>query len=137
MSDDSRIAKLTIGLSGLLRRFTDYVRSNDYRTDEFPTGQFWVDGKPIYRKVIDFGALPNAATKSIAHNISNIDLIFHFYAMASPSAGIFTLHIPHVSETDLLLQIRMAVSLTHVIIVTANDWSAYARCFAVIEYTKK
>lgn len=32
-------------------------------------------GKPLYRKVIDFGALPNATAKSVAHGISNIDKI--------------------------------------------------------------
>lgn len=34
-----------------------------------------VSGKPIYTKTIDFGALPNNTTKSIPHNLSNVEWI--------------------------------------------------------------
>lgn len=30
---------------------------NNYSTDEIKTGQTWIDGKPIYRKVISTGAI--------------------------------------------------------------------------------
>jgi hypothetical protein len=35
----------------------------NYSTSEVATGETWIDGKPIYRKIIDCGALPNATTK--------------------------------------------------------------------------
>ena len=38
-----------------LNTVKDYVDSkNSYSTDEIPTGGTWIDGKPIYRKVIPF-----------------------------------------------------------------------------------
>jgi hypothetical protein len=52
-------------IKGLLQHF-------EYSTTEKVVGT-WINGKPIYRKVIDFGALPNASTKRVDHNITNID----------------------------------------------------------------
>lgn len=46
--------------------------SGNYSTSEQDTGFTWIDGKKIYKKTIDFGALPNATTKSVAHGITNL-----------------------------------------------------------------
>ena len=46
-----------------------------YSTTEQKTPFTWIDGKPIYKKTIDFGALPNATNKQVYHNISNLDRI--------------------------------------------------------------
>ena len=50
------------------------VGGNNYSTKEQVIGQ-WLDGKPIYQKTINTGALPNKTTKTVAHNISNIDIV--------------------------------------------------------------
>lgn len=47
-----------------------------YSTSEVFTGDYWIDGKKIYRKTVDCGALPDTAQKVIAHNISNVKLIW-------------------------------------------------------------
>ena len=46
-----------------------------YSTLEVDTGFTWIDGKHIYKKTINFGALPNNDTKRVAHNIVNLDRI--------------------------------------------------------------
>ena len=46
--------------------------NNSYSTTEQPTGAKWIDGKPVYRKVIDFGVLPNASQKTVDHGIANL-----------------------------------------------------------------
>lgn len=47
-----------------------------YSTDEVKTNKTWIDGKPIYRKVINFGARTYSnGTNTINHNISNFDTI--------------------------------------------------------------
>ena len=46
-----------------------------YTTTEQKTPFTWIDGKPIYKKTIDFGALPNNTNKQVNHNISNLDRI--------------------------------------------------------------
>lgn len=49
---------------------------NTYSTDEINTGKKWIDGKPIYRKIInvEFPDLTNAIV-STTHNITNIEMI--------------------------------------------------------------
>ena len=46
--------------------------SGNYSTNEVDTGFTWIDGKHIYKKTIDFGTLPNATIKNVAHGISNL-----------------------------------------------------------------
>ena len=43
----------------------------NYSTDEIVVGT-WIDGKPLYRKMVDFGTLPNNSEVSKSHNIANI-----------------------------------------------------------------
>lgn len=47
----------------------------NYSASEIDTGYTWVDGKHIYKKTVNFGALPNNTTKAVAHNISNLDQV--------------------------------------------------------------
>ena len=47
---------------------------NNYSYDEIVVGK-WVDGKTIYRKVIDFGAVASSGERSVPHNITNLDFI--------------------------------------------------------------
>jgi hypothetical protein len=50
----------------------DYINNiNTYSTNEIRVGT-WIDNKPIYRKMVDFGALPSNTLGSVNHNISNV-----------------------------------------------------------------
>ena len=55
--------------------------ANTYSTNETVIGK-WIDGKTIYRKVIDLGVLPNEGTFRIPHNIDNLDRIISMRGMA-------------------------------------------------------
>lgn len=46
-----------------------------YSQNETDTGKIWIDGKKIYRKVVDCGYLLNKNVKKVEHNIKNIDKI--------------------------------------------------------------
>ena len=62
--------------------------ANTYSTSEMVIGK-WIDGKPLYRKVINLGVLPNASTVNIPHNIDNLDRIISMMGMAkSPSQNL-------------------------------------------------
>ena len=62
--------------------------ANTYSTNETVIGK-WIDGKPIYRKVIDLGVLPNEGTFRIPHNIDNLDRIISMRGMAkSPNQNL-------------------------------------------------
>ena len=75
-----------------------YVNNiSNYSTSETIVGK-WIDGKTLYRKVIDTGALPNATTKSVAHNISNVSRFVKLYGYAYTSNG-QTYPLPWVHTT--------------------------------------
>lgn len=51
-----------------------------YSTDEVKTNKIWIDGKPIYRKVITFTTGNSAGDINIAHNINNAEMFTNVYA---------------------------------------------------------
>lgn len=97
-------------------------------------GQF----RQVLRKVIDFGALPNAAAKSVAHGIvfdANFSLI-HLYAGATDPVA-FTAFEICLASPVLNENIKLAMDATNVIITTAINYTSYTRCYVVIEYIQE
>ena len=78
----SEYTKNTVSLST-----TDNVIMPGYSTDETLTTERWIDGKPIYKKTVDFGALPNNTSKTVAHNIVNVEQIWLDETTSSWSGG--------------------------------------------------
>lgn len=109
------------------------VGNLSYSTSETNTGKTWIDGKPIYRKVVDLGALPNNTMKNVTHGITNIDTVTDYYGVAKSGSNT-TLKIPYVA-TETTDTIAMYVSAINVAVKTKQDMSAYSG-YAVIEYTK-
>jgi hypothetical protein len=90
-----------------------------------------------YRMVVDFGALPNAGTKSVAHNIPDVNSTFTFtniYATASDPIALAYIPIPYASTTGD--DIELDVDATNVNITTTSNRSAFTRCYVVLEYLK-
>ena len=103
-----------------------------YSTNEIKTGENWIDGKPLYRKVINIGNLPNTGTKNVALNITNLSQIINMYGYAI--ANDFTLPLPYIS-TSAEYQVGIQVAGNNLQIVTGFDRSAFAG-YVVVEYTK-
>jgi hypothetical protein len=59
----------------------------NYSTSEQATNRTWIDGRTIYQKTIDFGALPNTTSKSVAHNITSLDFCIAWEAIAYDTTG--------------------------------------------------
>lgn len=107
-----------------------------YSTSEVKTNKVWIDGKPIYRKVVNFGRLPNSNNQTVAHNISNIDVITNIYG---------TSHVYNLSEyypmplqyrgNDSAYNAEIVVDKTNIKISTDKDRSNY-EAIITIEYTK-
>lgn len=53
----------------------NWEQVSDYSTEETNTGSTWINGKPIYKKVVSIGSLPNKTTVNINHGISNIEYV--------------------------------------------------------------
>ena len=114
-----------------------------YTTQELPNGQQYFNPsnaqlfQSVYRKVIDFGALPDTTTKSVAHGLTfDANTIFtHIYGAASDPTGTTYIPIPYSSPT-LNENISLSVDGTNVIVETGIDRTNYTTCYIVLEYIK-
>lgn len=109
--------------------------ADNYSTAEQETGTTWIDSKPIYRKTVRFGVLPNASAKSVPHNITNLD---HFVkvegiAWTSTKAAV---HLPFASPNQLIGAISLLATSTGIDISTGNDRREFANCYITLWYTK-
>lgn len=104
---------------------------NVYSTGENVIGE-WL-GKPLYRKVIDFGALPNNTDKAVKHNISDLDTIVNLSGIAIKTDNtIFTL--PYAANGAA--SISLYANNSNVDVITYTDRSNITKCYITLEYTK-
>lgn len=96
-----------------------------------------------FRTCVNFGSLPNAGTKSVAHNIANIGAFTpSTYTVTRIDAGATDPTTPEwipipFSSPVLNENIKITVDATNVNITTAIDYTAFTRCLVVIEYIKQ
>ena len=105
----------------------------DYSTSEQDTGFTWIDGKHIYKKTVNFGALPNATAKAVNTNISNMDYLISFEAVATNGVTLFI--IPSLRPLNASLEIGIWFSKTQVTIETGNNRSDF-NAYITLYYTK-
>lgn len=101
----------------------------DYSTREKAVGK-WIDGKTIYKKTIDCGNLPNNASKNVNHNISNIDRIITFEAMATGTNSF--LPVPFIGANNY---VAINFSNVDIYLATNVDRSGYY-LYVTMYYTK-
>lgn len=107
-----------------------WALTGDYRvysTDEQIIGT-WINGKPIYRKVIDFGPLPNATVKEVPHGISNIESIVTIRGIAG------FMPIPRIHK-ESVLNVGIEAGPVNVLILTNYNFSSTS-AYVIMEYTK-
>ena len=93
----------------------------------------WIDNKPIYRKVIDFGALPNNTSKSVTHGINNLSQVISLTGFAGSSINNGGIPIPHAVDN---YPVFMWIDDTDVFVQTTSDRTGYTKTYIIIEYTK-
>lgn len=144
--DDFSEAKLI--LTDYLRNVIDALNDKEigqYNTVELVTGQNWFTPgdanvlRGVYRKVINFGTLPNTTTTSVAHGITTTQntVFTRIYGTATdPGATTITsaIPLPYVDPSALANGILLNVDATNVNVTTAADYSAYTNTFIVLEY---
>lgn len=91
------------------------------------------DGKLLYAKTVDCGALPNATYKEVAHNISNIEKAIIVGRASNQSAS---LPIPFVNVENTADQISAYVTSTAVRITAGVDRSGFTNSTVTLFYTK-
>ena len=101
-----------------------------YSTTETVVGEY--NGKPLYRKVVNFGALPNNTTKGILHGVSNLNIITNITGSAWDSSGL-TIPLP---AAGLTAPVIIYSDKTKIYITATNDRSSMTNSNVTIEYTK-
>lgn len=105
-----------------------YREPDIYSESETITNKLWIDGKPIYRTVVDMGAGPNVSTKNVAHGITGIDTCISI--MISADNGTVSYIVATVTSNERVFRNGTDIAWT-----TANDRSGY-QGYAIVEYTK-
>lgn len=121
--------KVSIGINSRERGF--------YVDDEILSGQMFFPGigddyRGVFRKVVNFGTLPNTAAKSVAHGLtidSNVSFT-RLYGMATDPVSLKGIPLP-------CRTIDLEITSTSIIITTTSNRSSYTRCFVVIEYIQE
>lgn len=128
------VSDLTQGQLEIGSEATNYTPYKNFDGGIYSLGEVkigtWVDGKPLYGKVVNFGALPNNTTKSVLHNIENIDYVTNLYGVSNSSST----RIP-INWYDGSNYISTYINNTSIAIKTSNDRSSYS-VYVVVEYTK-
>ena len=119
-------------LNAMVDNIYSDLDANVYSTTETVIGT-WL-GKPLYRKVIDFGTLPNTTTKSVNHNISNLNKIVSMKGYAYNGTNFNPL--PSTNVNSLGNQMALYCNATQVIVATGADRSNFTESYVVLEYTK-
>lgn len=90
----------------------------------------------VYRKVIDFGALPNTAVKTVAHGIAfdSDSTLVQLYGAATDPTALQYIPLPYSSAAGD--PIELSANSTNIRIRTLSDWTSYTRCYVVIEWLK-
>lgn len=131
LSRKSNYAKLAIGIRNIYG--INFGASSIYSDKPMKMGT-WVDGKIVYRSIIDFGTIDiPVGTVSFPFNIPNIDNIITYQIFARNNTGT-TYNLPYVMNGTL--DTYASISQTEIQIMSNNRWTDHA-CWAIIDYTKK
>lgn len=93
------------------------------------------DGKPLYRKIINLGYLPNANYKDVSTGLTNVTII-NIYGRATGGSSGNTLTIPYVgADASANIFTAYQFQTNNIRITTNSDRSAFVG-YITLEYTK-
>lgn len=113
----------------------NYINSMDkYSTNEIKTNKIWIDGKPIYRKVLSYSSsYTNTGSRTITHNLgvdNYTNIVYGFLNYAG-----MTFPIPRIANDGNNVGIS-SISSNSLIIDVATAITSYSNLILVLEYTK-
>lgn len=107
------------------------VLVNNFSTQETKIGT-WIDGKPLYRKVVSVSALKNSATTKIYVGSGLILVNFDIFV----SNGQITYKLPFNGSNPISCFYDRGNSWNEINITTTSDRSAYTSNYAILYYYK-
>lgn len=124
-----------------------------YPEEEIINGQLWFpdltlssstgqlpEPRQVFRKVINIGALLNAATKTVSHEIvfPATSTITRIYGGASDTTNQVFIPLPFVSQSGAIAagDTELYADDTNVYITPTGDATSFDTCYVVLEYLK-
>ena len=105
--------------------------------------RFFTAGNPqayreVFRKVINFGTLPNAGAGNVAHGIANYaNCTFTRIFATATDPGLNAIHIPHINVAAPADSVQLDVGPVNVTITTTTaNYVGYTECYVVLEYVR-
>ena len=98
------------------------------------TGRLDTDGRPIYQKTVACGALPNASSKGIPHNVANINRIVCLYGYATFPGNV--VYLPFLNVATFNSSFGVTCDRSQVTLITGTDRTSYVTSEVTIQYTK-
>lgn len=112
----------------------------DWTTFEYSTSPVvvgtWIDGKTIYRRVYNFGALPNSNTKDIEHGIINLDRVINIWGWAFRPSDQTRCPLPFINVNTLALGITLGpVTPTLIRLTCGSNRTDFTESYIIMDYT--
>ena len=111
-------------------------------TKEVKTNETWIDGKPIYRKVIELGSINSDGSKTFNHGISNVDNIWidssHSFLVEGENSYMFSRINVSKDLTDIPATSALtgAVNKTTFTLLTGSN-AVFTNGYVTLLFTKK
>ena len=108
-----------------------------YSTDEVDTGSKWIDGKTIYRKVVEFTAITNGRANDMAIGASGtIETVVGYRGMGYKTGKTYYWSIPHYdTRSQYTIMIELVMGDAPLVRITPGSGRDLAYAFVVVEYT--
>lgn len=110
-----------------------------YSTSEVDTGKTWIDGKPIYRKVLEATLPSTSGDFGITHNINNLGQVINQYGMTAPESRGQMRQLDFAWYNNSQWDCCMYTNATKTIVQFGSEFATYHggnKVYIVLEYTK-
>lgn len=104
-----------------------------FSLEEKKSNKVWINNKIIWRKIVNVGQLPNGTTKTIPHEISNVENIINVFGFAQQNTATNVVPMPFANASNSIVGIQSDTS--DIRITCVGNWTTYSG-IAIVEYTK-
>lgn len=109
---------------------------DSYSTTEVRTNRTWIDGKPIYKKTIDYGQLPDSIPVTVNSGITGSVTVVNIYGIGIASSGnCFPLPYVNMFNAGDNIELVWLGGSNEIRISTSSDKSGI-HGYVTVEYTK-
>lgn len=137
-TNTSDIATNVTDISTLNTKVDNLEKGEIYSLNEKVVGE-WIDGRPIYRKVINFGNLPNNTTKAVNPGItigSSECQVVNIYGFATYASNSTVMPLPFASTSGSFAEVSLNIDVNGYISIGTGTDRTGASAYVILEYIK-